>query len=652
MDEQLILTGAMLRLNPALQRAVPAKGTAVLKGRHPGATYLTVSDSQWDVLRNFLNPITVPDVLRVLILRRAAIPLREFYELILKAHRAGVLITSPSLPDEEPRVWHWWRMPGNIFMLPAWAGAGFAFLWLALNGLPLPVTWQAEGVQVLLGWVGACVALTLGDFMAACVLSHVRSVAPLPHFEWRTVCPHFAVRLDDVQTLSRQEQVGVWSARLFPLAMSTAGFVGLAGHLWPSAALVPLLALLVGLRPFGGGILMPVLSALLRGEVLDTHKELLFSGNRRWSIRLAFGLKRVNSTYVFTRLAAGVLWAFFLVTLSLRSVGSGVLEVYSDAGYWRNVGVWLLAGVTASLAVSVAPPAWRRLRRSSTRAFRGVMRHLRWWIADVELMGSHAAILQTMAASLVFRRLSQASRLGLVVSGEVRRMAPWKTWGGTGQPVPVGMILSGRVVVLRSLRPGKFQQVAVFEEGDVIGSEPWTDVDGGAVQVRTLSPVILLEWTPETFGEKVVNELGVTAAGDLMVKVPFLRPLPLCCGWHPQAIGRFAQIARFTTFEPNHHVLAEGEAVLWFFILFTGKVGTRKRRGRRARLVPGDYFGEISLMRQDVATADVVTIGPARCLLIHRPEFLRFMTHNPFVALEVEEVSSKRFGRPVFPYRK
>jgi CRP-like cAMP-binding protein len=652
MDEQLILTGAMLRLNPGLRRAVPAKGISMLRGRHAGAPYLCISEGQWEVLRSFLNPITAPDALRVLILRRAAIPLREYYELVLKAHKAGVLITTPSLPDDEGGQWHWLRVPGLVLMLPAWAGAALAFLWLALNGLPLPADWGAEAPLVLAGWAAACVLLTLGDFLAACVLAHVRAGAPAPYFHWQTLCPHFAVRLDEVITLSRQEQAGVWSARLFPLAIGSAGFVGLAGHLWPVAALVPLLALLVELRPFGGGVLMPVLSALLRGEVLDTHRDMAFSGNRRWLVRLQFGLKRVNPTYVGTRVAVAVLWTFFLVTLSLGAVGSGVIEVYSDFEYWRSVGVLLGLGAAAALAAFVAPPVFRRLRRTVVAGWRAGIRHLGWWISDIELLGSHAAILQTMASSLVFRRLGQTARLALVVSGEVRRMAPWSRWGTATQPVPVGMILSGRVAVFRALRPGKFQQVAVFEEGDVIGSEPWTDPEGGTVQVRTLSPVILLEWTPEVFGQKVITELGTTVATDLMVKVPFLRPLGLCRGWHPQAVGRFAQIARFSTFEPNHHVLAEGEAVLWFFILYSGRVGTRKRRGRRARLGPGDYFGEISLMRQDVATADVLTLGPARCLLIHRPEFLRFMTHNPFVVLEVEEVSSKRFGRPVFPYKK
>ena len=41
-----------------------------------------------------------------------------------------------------------------------------------------------------------------------------------------------------------------------------------------------------------------------------------------------------------------------------------------------------------------------------------------------------------------------------------------------------------------------------------------------------------------------------------------------------------------------------------------------------------------------------------RCLSISRLEFLRFVTHNHTVALELERVSSERLGRPLFPLKQ
>ena len=66
----------------------------------------------------------------------------------------------------------------------------------------------------------------------------------------------------------------------------------------------------------------------------------------------------------------------------------------------------------------------------------------------------------------------------------------------------------------------------------------------------------------------------------------------------------------------------------------------------------GDFFGEIGLLQNSAANAQVAARQDMRCLGISRVEFLRFVTHNHTVALELERVSSKRLGRPIFPLKK
>jgi CRP-like cAMP-binding protein len=63
----------------------------------------------------------------------------------------------------------------------------------------------------------------------------------------------------------------------------------------------------------------------------------------------------------------------------------------------------------------------------------------------------------------------------------------------------------------------------------------------------------------------------------------------------------------------------------------------------------GDFFGEIGLLQNSYPTARVAANDGARSLCIRRKEFLRFVAHNYSVALELERVSSKRLGRPIFP---
>lgn len=65
----------------------------------------------------------------------------------------------------------------------------------------------------------------------------------------------------------------------------------------------------------------------------------------------------------------------------------------------------------------------------------------------------------------------------------------------------------------------------------------------------------------------------------------------------------------------------------------------------------GEFFGEIGLMQNSSPNATVTANEGTRCLRIPRIELLRFVTHNYAVALEIERVSSKRLGRPLFPLR-
>jgi CRP-like cAMP-binding protein len=53
-------------------------------------------------------------------------------------------------------------------------------------------------------------------------------------------------------------------------------------------------------------------------------------------------------------------------------------------------------------------------------------------------------------------------------------------------------------------------------------------------------------------------------------------------------------------------------------------------------LQPGDFCGEISLLRNIPATADVVAAGKARCLRLTKSNFLRLVSHDFLTGLTIE----------------
>jgi CRP-like cAMP-binding protein len=57
-------------------------------------------------------------------------------------------------------------------------------------------------------------------------------------------------------------------------------------------------------------------------------------------------------------------------------------------------------------------------------------------------------------------------------------------------------------------------------------------------------------------------------------------------------------------------------------VIVEGEAGVTKRGEFLARLGPGDFFGEMSVLDHQVRTATVTALTPMRLLVIHAPNLL------------------------------
>ena len=97
MEMNLLLTAKRLELAGQLTHSETAGGVLVVKNV-PERTYLTITPKQWKLLVLFRQAQTVPRLLETIIEERQCPPLGEYYELILKAVRAHVLIEADHIP--------------------------------------------------------------------------------------------------------------------------------------------------------------------------------------------------------------------------------------------------------------------------------------------------------------------------------------------------------------------------------------------------------------------------------------------------------------------------------------------------------------------------------------------------------------------------
>ncbi|MGA3007481.1 MAG: hypothetical protein ABSE59_06280, partial [Opitutaceae bacterium] len=402
MNETLLLTAEKLSLNRDLRFGRSFKGAFVVKNV-PAQTYLTVTPQQWVVVQEFMEPSTVPDVLGRMVQQRTCPALTEFYEVILKAYRAGILHEGKSVPFRRHAV-RW------FVSLPAPLALGFSLFALltavvAMIAHPLPALgWSG----LFLGWLAICAGLSAGYLVAASVLCACDNEVYRPHLHWQTIVPHFALDIRDIRMADSVGQLATLYGRLAPLAIIAATGLFL-GKSW---SLLPVAGFLIGLRPVDG--LLGQTAALLRRRPrLDVDHHLLFSLNHEPSRRLQIVWRQFDWRATSVELVLGLGWALLLANVVLNLFQLSIRTILSDAAYWRASSLYLLGAVILVGVGWCVYEFWPTMRagvRSVTQRFR---RNWQRWHASAEPTYTEATIRQMIAKSPLLRRLDTETQAEL-----------------------------------------------------------------------------------------------------------------------------------------------------------------------------------------------------------------------------------------------
>ncbi len=90
-------------------------------------------------------------------------------------------------------------------------------------------------------------------------------------------------------------------------------------------------------------------------------------------------------------------------------------------------------------------------------------------------------------------------------------------------------------------------------------------------------------------------------------------------------------------------LITEGMGNHAFFLLAHGEVDVFVGGTHRRTLGPNDFFGEISMMVLDPATATVVTRTPVRAYVMSHPQFLEVRVHQT-VMLQLKSAMGDRLS--------
>ena len=521
--------------------------------------------------------------------------------------------------------------------------AGLALMLVYRPGLPLSVEDVGAGLLVL------SIALTFSAFLTGSMVRGAGGEVYRPRWQWLRLPPYFELDTSDAVMLSTLDQQAVAMAR--PAVIAAAA--GLTAWLRPEWSCFSLIGLADVLRPILGGRFAALVRLGRKGSLSDSEHAYIFPPNNRPHTRWRLLRRSLRHQDTWALISYGIVW-----TLAVVSMGAHVTHTPPwPLATWEDNSVRLAIGIFASLiALGTGYALWElfHFARERARARRHTYRlwKTRWFTAKklVLLEGNR---LKAVTESPLFRTLQPPERQQLARLMHTSRHGPWSALPTHG-PVPtqVSLIVSGTVGLYRKLPSGRSSRVQVLSEGDVIGLHDLADPKQPSYVVRSLTPVTLLTLDRTAVEAIAIPRIPRTTLTDTILKLPFLRRISLCQNCHFQAIERFAHLSSITDYPAGGVIFPENEFNENFFIIFEQDAIVTRNGRRLATIHAGDFFGEIGLLQNSASNALVSAKQDMRCLSISRVEFLRFVTHNHTVALELERVSSKRLGRPIFPLKK
>jgi len=124
--------------------------------------------------------------------------------------------------------------------------------------------------------------------------------------------------------------------------------------------------------------------------------------------------------------------------------------------------------------------------------------------------------------------------------------------------------------------------------------------------------------------------------------VELLQRVPLFADFDRGDLQRLARSFKERSFDAGSTVAQEGKGGVGFFVIESGGATVSVRDEERAKLGPGDYFGEIALIDDGARSATITADSDLHCYGLTSWEFRPLVESNASIAWKLLETLAKR----------
>jgi CRP-like cAMP-binding protein len=124
--------------------------------------------------------------------------------------------------------------------------------------------------------------------------------------------------------------------------------------------------------------------------------------------------------------------------------------------------------------------------------------------------------------------------------------------------------------------------------------------------------------------------------------VDALRPVPLFADLTDEELAQVAVLFKERHFAAGDTVVKEGADGAAFFLIVSGEANVTVRGAERTSLGPGDYFGEIALIDEDVRSATITATTDLACYGLTLWEFRPLVVDNGAIGWKLLQSLSRK----------
>ncbi len=103
-------------------------------------------------------------------------------------------------------------------------------------------------------------------------------------------------------------------------------------------------------------------------------------------------------------------------------------------------------------------------------------------------------------------------------------------------------------------------------------------------------------------------------------------------GINKREIKKLCKNMHLRKFSANERIFSQGDTGVGVILVYKGEVEIRNQGHVLAKLVSGDFFGEVALITDDTRTADAISINNSELCYFLKQDLEEWMQHSPVIA--------------------